>query len=147
MKNQPSENRREFIRKASKIVHEWNVHLEILSRPQAKENSRQCLLLRTDIIQKTVAGCPWVLACRASENKISNVSKWSFPGSLYFENTPRKNVRSNLVLVVAFSSLNLKFILKQSCQTQYRERSVVISNIPLKPHWNLVWRQKVVNAK
>ena len=58
MKNQTSENRREFIRKASKIVHEWNVHLEILSRPQAKENSRQCLLLGTDIIQKTVVGCP-----------------------------------------------------------------------------------------
>ena len=49
MKNQTSENRREFIR---------NVHLELFSRPQAKENSRQCLLLRTDVIEKTVVGCP-----------------------------------------------------------------------------------------
>ena len=33
---------------ASKIVHEWNGrYLEIVSRPQATENSRQCLLLRT----------------------------------------------------------------------------------------------------
>ena len=53
-------NRREFIsmiRWASKIVHEWNGHLEIFS--QVKENSRQNLLLRTDILQKTVVGCPW----------------------------------------------------------------------------------------
>ena len=33
---------------ASKIVHEWNGrYLEIVSRPQATENSRQYLLLRT----------------------------------------------------------------------------------------------------
>ena len=49
MKNQTSENRREFIREASQIVHEWNVHLEIFSR-----------LLRTDILQKTVTECPWL---------------------------------------------------------------------------------------
>ena len=49
MKNQTSENRREFIREGSKIVHEWNVHLEIFSR-----------LLRTDILQKTVIECPWL---------------------------------------------------------------------------------------
>ena len=29
------ENLREFIRKASKIVHEWNGHLEIFSLPEA----------------------------------------------------------------------------------------------------------------
>ena len=49
MKNQTSENRREFIREASKIVREWNVHLAIFSR-----------VLRTDILQKTVVGCPWL---------------------------------------------------------------------------------------
>ena len=41
-----------------KIVHEWNGHIEIFSRPQIIENSRQYLLLRTDILQKTVVGCP-----------------------------------------------------------------------------------------
>ena len=51
--------RREFIRyKASKIVYEWKVHLEIFSLPQAKENSWQYLLLRTDVSQKIVFGCP-----------------------------------------------------------------------------------------
>ena len=40
-----------------KIEHEWNVHLEIFIRPQEKENSRQYLLLRTDILQKEVVGC------------------------------------------------------------------------------------------
>ena len=55
-KNQTLENRREFIREASKIVPEWNGHLEILRRPQVIENSRQHLLLRTDILQKTVVG-------------------------------------------------------------------------------------------
>ena len=59
--NQTLENRREFIREALKILHEWNSHLEILSRPQVMENSRQHLLLRTDILQKTVVGCPWVM--------------------------------------------------------------------------------------
>ena len=50
MKNYIPENRRE------KIVHEWNGPLEIFSRPliQVKETSRQYLLLRTDILQKTV---------------------------------------------------------------------------------------------
>ena len=49
MKNKTSENRRELIREASKIVHEWDGHLEILSRSQAIENSGPYLLLRTDI--------------------------------------------------------------------------------------------------
>ena len=42
------------LRRSSKIVHEWNGYLEILSRPQVIENPRQYLLLRTDILQKTV---------------------------------------------------------------------------------------------
>ena len=54
--NYTSENRREFIRQASKIIHKWNDHLEIVSRPQVIKNSRQYLLLRTDISQKTVVG-------------------------------------------------------------------------------------------
>ena len=37
MENYTSENRWEFMRLASKIVREWNVHLEIFSRPQAKK--------------------------------------------------------------------------------------------------------------
>ena len=50
MKNQTSENRRGFIGKASKIAHEWDGRLEIFSCPQGIENSRQYLLLRTDIL-------------------------------------------------------------------------------------------------
>ena len=38
-----------IIRKASKLVHEWKGYLEIFSRPQMIENSRQYLLLRTNI--------------------------------------------------------------------------------------------------
>ena len=57
MKNVTSENRREFFR-IVKIVLEWNDHLEIFNLPQVIENSRQYLLLRTDILQKTVVGCP-----------------------------------------------------------------------------------------
>ena len=41
-----SENHREFIRKASKILHEWNGHLEICSRRQA------AICLRTDVLQQ-----------------------------------------------------------------------------------------------
>ena len=39
-------------------MHEWNGHLEILSFPQGIENCRQFVLLRTDILQETVVGCP-----------------------------------------------------------------------------------------
>ena len=53
------ENRREFIRCTTKIVHEWNGHLEIFSLPQAIENASQLLFLRTDFSQKTVIECPW----------------------------------------------------------------------------------------
>ena len=35
--NETSENRREFIRQALKIVHEWNGHLEIFSRRQVTD--------------------------------------------------------------------------------------------------------------
>ena len=35
-----------------------NGYLEIFSLPQVIENCRQFLLLRTDILQKTVVGCP-----------------------------------------------------------------------------------------
>ena len=48
----------EILGKLSKIIHEWNGHLEITSLQQAIENSRQFLLLRTAILQKTVVGCP-----------------------------------------------------------------------------------------
>ena len=61
MKNQTLENRREFISQ-DKLqilqVHQWNGHLGIFSLPQAIENSRQFLLLRTDILQKTVVLFP-----------------------------------------------------------------------------------------
>ena len=43
---------------ATKTVHEWNGHPEIFSLPQVIENCRQFLLLRTDIVQKTVVRCP-----------------------------------------------------------------------------------------
>ena len=39
------------MRLVSNIIYEWNGHLEICSRPQAIDNSRQYLLLRTDVLQ------------------------------------------------------------------------------------------------
>ena len=35
---------------------------QFFSLPQVIENSRQYLLLRTDILQKSVLGCPWYMA-------------------------------------------------------------------------------------
>ena len=72
MKNKTSENRSSFyIGKALKIVHEWNGQLEIFSRPQVVENSRQYLLLRTEILKETVVECPclWQLAEKNFSNK------------------------------------------------------------------------------
>ena len=48
----------EKIENLRKIVHEWNSHLEIFSCPQVTENSWRYLPLQTDILQKTVFGCP-----------------------------------------------------------------------------------------
>ena len=45
-----------FFRYVSKIVH------EICNCPRAVENSRQYLVLQTDILHKTVVGCPSLAA-------------------------------------------------------------------------------------
>ena len=50
-----------LLRKLRKLYMNGTVHLEIFSLTQAIENSRQFLLLRTDILQKTVVGCPCFL--------------------------------------------------------------------------------------
>ena len=45
------------------LLDERYGHKEIFSRPQIIENSRQYLLLRTDILQKIVVECPWKNQC------------------------------------------------------------------------------------
>ena len=57
MKNEASENRKEFITLASKIVHEWKGQLEFFSRLQVTENFRQYLLLQI-IYRKQSLGAP-----------------------------------------------------------------------------------------
>ena len=57
MKNETSENRKEFITLDSKIVHEWKGQLEFFSRLQVTENSRQYLLLQI-IYRKQSLGAP-----------------------------------------------------------------------------------------
>ena len=64
--NQTSENRREFIREPSKIVREWNVHLAIFSR-----------VLRTDILQKTVVGCPWLNNVKFPKRRVLTFLRFS----------------------------------------------------------------------
>ena len=60
--------------KGSKVVHEWNGHLEIFICPQVIVNSRQYLLVRTGILQKTVVGCPWLKHQQVlSKNNIKNL--------------------------------------------------------------------------
>ena len=49
-------------------MHEWNGHLETCSLPQAIENSRKFLLLRTDILQKQSLGVPDLILERAVNN-------------------------------------------------------------------------------
>ena len=58
------------VRWVSKIVHEWNGHLEFFS--QVIENSRKNLLLLTDInifLQKTVVRCPWLVRTVKNNNR------------------------------------------------------------------------------
>ena len=51
-------------------IRQWKVHLEIFIRPQAKENYTQYFLLRTNILRKTVVGCPWQIEVRLRNNYI-----------------------------------------------------------------------------
>ena len=54
---------------ANCTMHEWNGHVEIFSRPQVIEISRQYLLLQTDILQAKVVGCPcWF--CMKQTNRL-----------------------------------------------------------------------------
>ena len=48
-------------------------HLEIISPPQGIENARLILLLRTDILQKTVVGCPCLNTCQSFDG--ANIMK------------------------------------------------------------------------
>ena len=52
------ESRRGFIRSASKIVHEWNGHLEIFSLPQGIENSSHFCLSEQILQRKQSLGAP-----------------------------------------------------------------------------------------
>ena len=58
---------------ASKIVREWNGHLEMFSVPQAIENSREFLLLRTDILQKTVVVCSFNISMKVLDRVFNEV--------------------------------------------------------------------------
>ena len=41
------------------------MNLEVFSRPEVIENSRQFFLPQTDILRKTVVGCSWKLVVMA----------------------------------------------------------------------------------
>ena len=59
-------------------LHKWNGHLEILSLPQGIENSRQFLLLRTDISRKKVFGCPCMVPeVSISARELIIITNWS----------------------------------------------------------------------
>ena len=59
-------------------LRKWNGHLEILSLPKGIENSRQCLLLRTDISRKRVFGCPCMVPeVSISARELIVITNWS----------------------------------------------------------------------
>ena len=55
--------------------------------PQVIQNSRQYLLLRTDVVQKTVVGCPWWLAIVESLKNIWTVYPFHYFLYFFFTNT------------------------------------------------------------
>ena len=57
-RNFVTENRKEFITLASKIVHEWKGQPEFFSRLQVTELKFEAISASPDNLQKTVAGCP-----------------------------------------------------------------------------------------
>ena len=58
VRNTASENTREVDTKPPKILVECNGYPEMFSLSGAVETFRRYLLIRTDILQKTVDGCP-----------------------------------------------------------------------------------------
>ena len=64
--------------KLRKKIHEWNGYLEIFSLPQALANSRQFLLLRTDISKKTVVGRSWIDTSSPFQNPAPSFIKEAF---------------------------------------------------------------------
>ena len=58
VRNRTSENTREVDTKPPKILVECNGYPEMFSLSGAVEHFRWYLLIRTDILQKTVDGCP-----------------------------------------------------------------------------------------
>ena len=58
VRNTTSENAREVDTKTSEVLVECDGYPEMFSLSGAVEISRRCLLIRTDILQKTVVGCP-----------------------------------------------------------------------------------------
>ena len=57
-----SENTREVDIKSPKILVECNGYPEMFSLSGAVEIFRRYLLIRTDILQKAVDGCPWKIS-------------------------------------------------------------------------------------
>ena len=51
--------------------------LDIFSRPPVIENSRQYFVLRTDILQKTVVGCPWCQTLKVKMFFLIIKEEWS----------------------------------------------------------------------
>ena len=47
---------------------------------QVKENSGQCLLLRRDILQKTVTGCPVHVKIKLTQNDVNTETMPAFYG-------------------------------------------------------------------
>ena len=69
---------RELVDKPRKMYMDGTGHLEILSLPQGIENSRQFLLLRTDISQKTVVECPCIVQkVSISARELTVITNWS----------------------------------------------------------------------
>ena len=58
VRNTTSENTREVDTKPLRILVECNGYPEMFSLSGAVGNFRRYLLIRTDILQKTVDGCP-----------------------------------------------------------------------------------------
>ena len=71
VRNTTSENTGEVDTKPPKILVQCNGYPEMLSLSGAVEIFRRYLLIRTDILQKTVDGCPCILQARQSAPKVT----------------------------------------------------------------------------
>ena len=110
---------------ATKTVHEWNGHPEIFSLPQVIENCRQFLLLRTDIVQKTVVGCTCLSSKIFFQAQPGTTCLPSQEGRRFFASK-----QETLLLLSEFECPRTIFLNNNNYNTFFKKKKIALDMVP-----------------